>query len=120
LIENFFLTALTQGIFYALTGIWPIVSIESFQQVTGPKHDLWLVKTVGAILFVIGTTLIIAGMRQEPMLSTAVLAIGSAVVLAGVDIIYFKKRIIAAIYLLDALAEFLFIAWWTTILFINK
>lgn len=118
--ENSLLAALSQGIFYVLTGMWPIVSIESFQLVTGPKHDLWLVKTVGAILSVIGTTLIIAGIRQEPMLSTAVLAIGSAVVLAGVDIIYFKKRIIAAIYLLDALTEFLLIAWWTTILFVNK
>jgi hypothetical protein len=120
LIENFFLTALTQGIFYVLTGIWPLVSIESFQLVTGPKHDLWLVKTIGAILSVIGITLIIAAIQQEAMLSTAVLAIGSAVVLAGVDIIYFKKRIITAIYLLDALAELLFIAWWTTILFVNK
>ncbi len=118
--ENPLIPALAQGIFYVLTGMWPIMNIESFQLVTGPKHDLWLVKTVGAILFVIGITLIITGIRQESMLSTAVLAIGSAVVLAGVDIIYFKKRIIAAIYLLDALAEFLFIAWWTTILFVNK
>lgn len=117
--ENFLIAALTQGIFYVLTGIWPIVSIESFQLVTGPKHDLWLVKTVGAILSVIGITLIIAGIRQESMLSTAILAIGSAVVLAGVDVIYYKKRIIAAIYLLDALAEFLFIAWWITLL-VNK
>ncbi len=118
--ENPLISALTQGIFYILTGIWPIVSIESFQLVTGPKHDLWLVKTVGAILTVIGITLIIAAVRQESMVATAVLAIGSAVVLAGVDIIYFKKRIIAAIYLLDALAEFLFIAWWTTILLVNQ
>ena len=86
------------------------MSIESFELVTGPKHDLWLVKTVGAILSVIGITLIIAAIRQESMLSTAVLAIGSAIVVAGVDIIYFKKRTIAAIYLLGALAEFLFIA----------
>ena len=38
--------ALTQGAFYALTGIWSIVDIESFERVAGPKTDHWQVKTV--------------------------------------------------------------------------
>lgn len=117
--DNAFMATLTQGIFYVLTGIWPILSIDSFQQVTGPKHDLWLVKTVGIILAIIGMTLITAGFRDEFIPSTVVLALGSAVALAGVDIIYVKKRIIAPIYLLDAIAEFLFIAWWITIYFVK-
>lgn len=32
--------ALTQGGFYFLTGIWPIISIGTFQMITGPKNDL--------------------------------------------------------------------------------
>jgi hypothetical protein len=38
---------LAQGIFYLLTGIWPLVSTNTFQKVTGPKQDLWLVRTAG-------------------------------------------------------------------------
>jgi len=104
--------ALTHGGFYFLTGIWPILSIKTFQMVTGPKHDLWLVKTVGVLISVIGATLLLAGYKGEIVPSTILLAVGSAVVLTGVDIIYVTKRIIAPIYLLDAFVELLLIAWW--------
>ena len=35
---------------YLATGLWPLFNIESFQQVTGPKTDLWLVRTVGVLV----------------------------------------------------------------------
>ena len=104
--------ALTQGGFYFLTGIWPIISIGTFQKITGPKNDLWLVKTVGVLISVIGAALLLAGYRGEIVPSTVLLAAGSAVVLTGVDVIYATKRIIAPIYLLDAVVELLLIAWW--------
>lgn len=104
--------ALTQGGFYFLTGIWPIISIKTFQMVTGPKNDLWLVKTVGVLIAVIGAALLLAGYKGEIVPSTILLAVGSAVVLTGVDVIYVTKRIIAPIYLLDAFVELLLIAWW--------
>src|SRR5437879_6174180 len=34
---------LAQGLYFLLTGLWQLLSISSFQAVTGPKHDLWLV-----------------------------------------------------------------------------
>jgi hypothetical protein len=48
--------ARVQGWFYLLTGLWAILDIDSFQRVTGPKVDLWLVKTVGVLVIVIGAT----------------------------------------------------------------
>ncbi|MDB5038337.1 MAG: hypothetical protein JWQ35_1865, partial [Bacteriovoracaceae bacterium] len=42
--------ALAQGFYYFLTGIWPIISIKSFEKITGRKTDKWLVKTFGLIL----------------------------------------------------------------------
>ena len=104
--------ALTQGGFYFLTGIWPIISIGTFQKITGPKYDLWLVKTVGGLIAVIGASLLFSGYRGEILPSTILLAVGSAVVLTGVDVIYVSKRIIASIYLVDAVVELLLIAWW--------
>ena len=38
-----------QGIYYWLTGLWPPVSIESFELVTGPETDDWLPQTVGLL-----------------------------------------------------------------------
>ena len=101
-----------QGIYYVMTGLWPLVSITTFQRVTGPKTDLWLVKTVGVLIAVIGAALILAGMSGDATPSVIVLAVASAASLAGVDVIYASKRLIARIYLLDALVELVLIGWW--------
>jgi len=42
-------------------GIWSLVSIGSFQKVTGPKTDVWLVKTVGVLVIGVGAALGLAG-----------------------------------------------------------
>lgn len=39
-----------QGMYMLITAVWPIVHIHSFMEVTGYKTDVWLVKTVGALL----------------------------------------------------------------------
>jgi hypothetical protein len=42
------------------------LNIRSFQAVTGPKTDLWLVQTVGVLVTVIGLTLCLATFRKSP------------------------------------------------------
>jgi energy-converting hydrogenase Eha subunit E len=106
------LIALLQGIYFFVTGIWPLISINTFMKITGPKTDLWLVKTVGCILAVIGGTLIFAYTRSEVNASVAFMAMGSAAVLALVEFNYVTKRVISPVYLLDAFAEIIIIAWW--------
>jgi hypothetical protein len=54
------MVALVQGIYFFVTGVWPLISTNTFQMVTGPKTDLWLAKTVGIILATIGAVLIFA------------------------------------------------------------
>ena len=54
-----------QAIFYIATGVWPFVSIRTFEAVTGPKVDRWLVKTVGALVAVIGCALALASRRRQ-------------------------------------------------------
>ena len=107
-----YLVALVQGIYYLVTGIWPLLSMDSFLKVTGPKTDLWLVKTVGAILAVIGSVLILAQANAEITASIVVLAMGSAFGLAVVEFIYVSRQVIPMIYLGDAFLELLIIAWW--------
>jgi hypothetical protein len=104
--------AFAQGLYFFLTGVWPIIDIASFQKVTGPKTDLWLVKTVGVIVAVIGAVLILAGATGEITYSIRLLALGSAAGLATIDVIYVTKRVISPIYLLDALLELAIIILW--------
>ena len=36
------LRLIPQGAFYAVSGLWSIVHLRSFEAVTGPKRDDWL------------------------------------------------------------------------------
>ncbi|OFZ56230.1 MAG: hypothetical protein A2428_03945 [Bdellovibrionales bacterium RIFOXYC1_FULL_54_43] len=107
--------ALIQGIYYVVTGLWPLFSISSFQKVTGPKTDLWLVKTIGALIFISGLAILIA-VTQPVSINTnpsiLVLAIGEALVLMLVDLIYVFRGRISRVYLADALAELAIIIAW--------
>jgi hypothetical protein len=97
--------ALIQGGFYLATGIWPLLDIGSFQDVTGPKTDLWLVRTVGVLVAVIGGVLLLAARRGRITDEIVVLAVGSALGLAAIDVIFTMAGTISPVYLADAAAE---------------
>jgi hypothetical protein len=104
--------ALAQGGFYAVTGLWPLVSMGSFERVTGPKTDRWLVQTIGLELMVVGGVLAMAGWRRATGPEIRLLGIGSAAALAAVDLVFTARRRISPVYLLDALAEAALILAW--------
>jgi hypothetical protein len=104
--------AFIQGIYYVLTGIWPLIDITSFQLVTGPKSDLWLVRTVGVLVTVIGGVLLVAWRSGRITPEVMLLAVGSALGLAAVDLIYSLSGTISAVYLADAVAELGLAALW--------
>jgi energy-converting hydrogenase Eha subunit E len=104
--------AWAQGIFYLATGVWPLVSIGTFQRVTGPKVDLWLVKTVGLLISVVGVALILAARRGRIAPEVRFLAAGSAAVLAAVDVVYALADRIWDVYLLDAVVEIGLVVLW--------
>src|SRR3982751_2843498 len=71
-----------QGLYYFVTGVWPLVSIETFQMVTGPKTDHlvtgreadhWLVFTVGVLVTAIAVALLVAAWRRQTPLEVVVL-----------------------------------------------
>ena len=101
-----------QAIFYIVTGVWPFVSMRSFEAITGPKVDRWLVKTVGALVAVIGSGLALASRRRQLAPEIVLVAAGSAAALATIDTVYVAKRRISPVYLLDAVAEIGLVAGW--------
>lgn len=105
--------AAVQGIYYVVTGIWPLVAVDLFQRVTGPKTDPWLVYCVGGLIAVIGATLIASVVTNRISREAAILAIGSALVLAAIDTIFVFRGVISGIYLVDAAAEVALVVWWT-------
>ena len=105
-----------QAVYFVATGAWPLVHIPSFLAVTGPKTDLWLVRTVGVLVLVIGVVIGLAAYRGGIDGQVITLAIGGAVALTAVDVIYVLKRVIPRIYLLDAVVEVVLMAAWAVAL----
>lgn len=101
-----------QGAFYLATGVWPLVHDRSFQAVTGPKVDVWLVKTVGSLVAVVGGVLLAAGLRRSVPAELRVIAAGSAAALAAIDLVYAARGRISPIYLADAVVEIGLVAAW--------
>ena len=104
--------AIGQGVFYVATGLWPILSLRTFEAVTGPKADGWLVKTAGVLITAIGAGLTTAGLRDRVTPDLKLVAVGAAAGLTAIDVVYVSRRRIARVYLLDAVAEVGLIGAW--------
>lgn len=103
--RNVNLIAILQGSFWALTGIWPMLHLDSFLWVTGPKKDIWLLYTVSILILVIGLVLLISGIRRTVTQEIKWLGIGGALGLTFIDVYYSSTNTIADIYRYDAIAE---------------
>jgi hypothetical protein len=106
------LLCLAQGGYYLTTAIWPFVHMRSFLQITGPKSDLWLVKTVAALIAAIAGSILVGGWCESRSPELLALGLSSAFALAAVDVVYVTRRVISRIYLADAAIELGFFASW--------
>jgi hypothetical protein len=102
-----------QGAWFLGTGLWPLAHLASFEAVTGPKREGWLVKTAGVLISAVGATLLLSARRRSPPAEVRLLGAASAAGLAGIELWYAGVRErIAPVYLADAALELLLIAGW--------
>lgn len=92
-----------------MTALWPFLSLRTFIAVTGPKTNIWLVKTVGSLLVVIGIALMVGSKGEQNNATTICLGLFSALALALIDIYYALQNVISKIYLGDAAVELIFV-----------
>jgi hypothetical protein len=92
------------------TGVWPIVHRRSFERVTGPKRDFWLVRVVGGLVAVAGLSLGVAVVRGHRSREAQAVAAGSAVVFSVADVWAGKNQ--SRIYFADVPAQALFAPAW--------
>jgi hypothetical protein len=118
-----------QGIYFALTGLWPLFSIETFQMVTGRKTDHlvtgdeadhWLVNTVGVLVTANAVVFIAAAWNRRTTIDVTILGISTAMALTGIDVAYVLRGTISPVYLVDAAAEVVLIGLWVTMLWKAK
>ena len=109
-----------QGLYFLVTGLWPLLHMESFLAITGPKTDLWLVQTVGVVVAAIGSTLALAAFSSRITWEIVLLAVASAVGLTAIDVIFVTADMILPVYLADAAAETVFLCWWLAVVVRGK
>jgi anti-sigma-K factor RskA len=110
--KPFSLLLTVQGVYILVTALWALVDIDSFMWVSGPKTDIWLVKTVAVVLVSIGLALLFAVRERQPPLSIKVLGLTNAAGLAVIDFYYTSNGTIKWVYAADGVLQvFIIIAW---------
>ncbi len=97
---------LTQGFYNLVTGVWPLLHVDSFMAVTGPKVDVWLVKMVALLNVSIGVS-ILSGLRTKQ--PTLILAFCTALSFFLIDTYYALVGRIWYVYLVDAAIQLAFL-----------
>ena len=69
-------------------------------------------KETRRLIVAISLPLLYAAVRGQASPEVMILACASSLGLMGIDVIYVARRVIAPIYLLDALAELVLLAGW--------
>jgi hypothetical protein len=105
--------AMLHGGYLLAMGLWPIVGLDTFKKVTGPKPEGWLAKGVGACLANIGAAIGAAGARGKVSRELRILGASTGLTFAVMDFWYagFRRRI-ARVYLLNGVAQLGFAALW--------
>lgn len=101
-----------EGAYLLVTGVWPLVWMEGFLAVTGPKQELWLVRTVGLLAVAIGAVLVLAALRETYVVEIAVLGVATALAFLAVDVLGWASGVLRWTYLLDAFVQGLILVGW--------
>jgi hypothetical protein len=101
-----------QASYIFLTAVWPLVDIRSFMEVTGYKTDIWLVKTVGALLIPVAACLYCHLFTRTNHTPALILGALTAVAFICVDLYYSLNDVISDIYLADGAVELVFLIAW--------
>lgn len=103
------MTLILQCCYYFITGIWPLADMHTFETVTGPKTDDWIVKAFGAQILAVSIFLILAIYRNR-LRTAGIIGILTASAIGIIETVFALKGSIHSVYLVDALIELMFIS----------
>ena len=104
-----------QASYILVTATWALVDIASFMYVTGDKTDVWLVKTVAALLVPVAACLYTHLFIETDHRPALVLGSLVAVAFASIDFYYALTDVISDIYLADGILELMFVIAWISV-----
>jgi len=103
---------LAQGIYYLIRGGWLMLGHGFHGAATGETASAFLAHSTGLLVLVIGAALCLAAYRRQGSPEVLLIALGSAIGLMVLDIVYVINRSISVLYLLDAFIQGGLVAAW--------
>lgn len=102
-----------QGAYDTIGGVWPLLSMVAFEDVTGNKTDEWLVRTVAGILLFLGALLLYDSfVRNRIDRELRLIALGISSVLAIVALVSSLGGWVSWVYFIDGLVHLSFALGW--------
>lgn len=80
-----------QGLYYSLTGLWAIVSLESFLRLTGHSGDPFDMHSIAAMSFIIGLFFLWSSRNEELLRPAGFLALGFVLAVIIPELIYLPR-----------------------------
>lgn len=96
---------MAQSAYLAITGAWPLIHYRSFEAITGPKRDDWLVKTLSWVILPLAFAVASAARLGRVTPEVRMVAVGTSLGLGGSSLWYGRSGRISRIYLVDAAIE---------------
>ncbi len=103
---------LAQGIYYLIRGLWLLLGHGFHGAATGETVTAFLSHSTGLLVLVIGAALCLAAYRRQGSPEVLLIALGAAVGLTVLDIVYVFNRSISVLYVLDAIIQACLVAAW--------
>jgi hypothetical protein len=101
-----------QGAMYVATGLWPIVHIQSFERMAGPRASRGLVRTFGAVMATVGLSLLLRGMRRSRQQTASPLGAVGSLALSMANSVYAGRGRISPVSISRVIAQTaLLVAW---------
>lgn len=97
----YFWLCLAQGTYLLTVGVWPLFSLDTFQQLTGPVAEPRLVRQTGLLSAVVGIAILVSGSQWAPWPANFILGGGTALVLSGVDVVFLIAKVLRPAYWAD-------------------
>jgi len=105
---------LAQGLYYFVTGLWPLLSFATYQSMTGIAATGGMAQMFGVSLVIMAIVIAMASIRQAVSLEILVLAVGSGAVIALAEFVLVAQRILPKVYLIDMVARIVLIGLWVS------
>jgi predicted outer membrane lipoprotein len=96
---------IAQGAYYMLSGLWPLVHFSSFAQIVALRINPFQAQSFGALLIVIGASLLEASRRQPPGAFPTLLGVAVAAAIAVINLVWLPRLAVRSGLWIDVLIE---------------